>query len=69
MAKKTHSSHISAMLRKKTATVHAGGQSKFPIPDKKHARLALQFENRAKPPLTPSQRAAVEAKAHRVLGD
>lgn len=58
--------HISAMLRKKTATVRGTG---FPMPDKKHARLALQFENRAKPPLSPAERAKVEAKAHRILGD
>lgn len=58
---------ISAKQRKKHATV-AG--DKFPIPpgDKAHARAALRLINKAKPPLTPAQKAKVKAKANRVLG-
>lgn len=58
---------LSAAERKKTATVHVGGEAKFPIPDAKHARLALAMESRAKPPLTAAQKAAVSAKAHKML--
>lgn len=65
VAAKKGGKSISAAERKKTATVKGG---KFPIPDKKHARLALAFENRAKPPLTASQKATVTAKANSMLG-
>ena len=51
---------VSAATRKRTATVTGG---KFPIPDKKHARLAVQMEGRAKPPLTPSQKRTINSKA------
>lgn len=56
---------ISPAERKKTATVKGG---KFPIPDKKHARLALAMESRAKPPLTAAQKATVTSKANAMLG-
>lgn len=57
---------ISSTSRKKYATV-AGG--KYPIPpgDKGHARAALRLINRAKPPLTRAQKAAVKARANQVL--
>lgn len=55
---------LSAATRKKSATVHTkAGAAKFPENDKKHARLAIQLEDTAKPPLTPPQRHAVEARA------
>jgi len=57
-----------AKQRKKYATVKSGGEDKFPIGDKAHARNALQRLNQAKPPLTPEQKAKVRAKAKRVLG-
>lgn len=57
-----------APQRKKYATVKSGGEAKFPIGDKAHARAALARLNQAKPPLTPAQKAKVKAKAHAVLG-
>lgn len=59
---------LNAKQRKKSATVVVNGQPKFPIPDKAHARAALARIDQAKPPLTPSQKAKVRAKADRVLG-
>jgi hypothetical protein len=59
---------LNAKQRKTSATVVVGGQPKFPIPDKAHARAALGRLNQAKPPLTSAQKATVRAKAHRVLG-
>lgn len=59
---------LNAKQRKRSATVVVNGQPKFPIPDKAHARAALARIDQAKPPLTPSQKAKVRAKAHRVLG-
>lgn len=59
---------LNAKQRKASATVVVNGQPKFPIPDKAHARAALARINQAKPPLTPSQKAKVRAKANRVLG-
>lgn len=58
---------ISKSKRKKYATV-AG--DKYPIPpgDKAHARSALRLINKAKPPLSSSQKAKVKAKANKVLG-
>lgn len=54
--------------RKKSAVVHTkGGEAKFPIPDKAHARAALARLNQAKPPLTHEQKMAVIRRAHRVL--
>lgn len=59
---------LNAKQRKASATVVVNGQSKFPIPDKAHARAALARIDQAKPPLTPAQKAKVRAKADRVLG-
>lgn len=59
---------ISQASRERTATVHVDGEAKYPIPDKGHAKAALARIDQAKPPLTPAQKAAVRAKAHRVLG-
>ncbi len=61
--------HIGASERRASATVVVGGKPKFPMPDKAHARNALARENQAKPPLTPGQKAKVESRAHRILGD
>lgn len=59
---------LNAKQRKASATVVVNGQPKFPIPDKAHAKAALARLDQAKPPLTPSQKAKVRAKANRVLG-
>lgn len=59
---------ISAESRKKNATVHVHGKAKFPISDAHSASSALKLINHAKPPLTPSQKAAVRAKAKRYVG-
>ena len=63
---------LNAQQRAKSAVVKRPGkpasEQSFPIPDKAHAKAALGRINQAKPPLTPSQKAAVRAKAHRVLG-
>jgi hypothetical protein len=63
---------LKAKARAKSAVVKQPGkpdsEQKFPIPDKAHAKAALARINQAKPPLTPSQKAAVRAKANRVLG-
>ena len=62
---------LNAKQRAKSAVVKQPGkpdsEQKFPIPDKAHAKAALARVDQAKPPLTPSQKAAVRAKAHRVL--
>lgn len=55
---------LTAAQRKRTPTV-AGG--KFPIPDKAHAKAALARINQARPPLTPSQKATVRARARAKL--
>jgi hypothetical protein len=55
---------ISQQLRKKTATF---GGDRFPIPDKAHARLALQMLPKAKN-ISSSQEAQVRARANRMLG-
>lgn len=54
---------LKAAARAKSATVKTGGKNKFPIPDKQHAVLAVGYEDRAKPPLTPAQKAAVNTRA------
>lgn len=56
-------SELNAKARKASATVQTGGKAKFPIPDKKHARLALDLLRTAKPPLSASQKAAVRKRA------
>ena len=59
---------LNSKQRKASATVVVNGQPKFPIPDKAHAKAALARIDQAKPPLTPSQKAKVRAKANKVLG-
>lgn len=63
---------ISAKLRKKTATIRQpnrkkGQKNRFPMPDKKHARLALQMLPKAKG-LSAEEKAKIRARAHRILG-
>ena len=59
---------LKAKARKRSATIVVDGQAKFPMPDKAHARNALARLNQAKPPLTPSQKAKVRARANKMLG-
>lgn len=59
---------ISQHLRKMSATVRVGGESKYPVFDEHSARSALRLIHSAKPPLTPAQEAAVRAKAAKYLG-
>ena len=54
---------ISQSLRKKTATF---GGDRFPMPDLKHARLALQDLPKAKN-ISSSEQAQVRARATRML--
>lgn len=54
---------LSALVRQKSETLPGG---RYPMPDPKHARLALQMINRGK--LSPAEKAKVRARAHRVLG-
>jgi hypothetical protein len=54
---------ISAALRDKTETLPGG---RYPMPDAKHARLALQMINRGS--LSPAEKAKVRARAQRMLG-
>ena len=64
---------ISASTRARTATfvqpnAPAGTEkNRFPMPDKKHARLALQMLPRAKY-MPPGAAAQVRARAERMLG-
>ena len=58
---------LRSRARKRSATVKVKGKAKFPIPDKKHARVALARLNQAKG-LSPSQKRKVVSKAYRVLG-
>ena len=61
---------LSAAQHKKAATIKptkAHPEGRFPIPDKTHARLALQMLPRAKG-LTSEQKAKIKAKAERMLG-
>jgi hypothetical protein len=54
---------VPGMVRRRTATVHVGGQDKYPIFDAHSARSAIKLIHNAKPPLTAEQQAAVRAKA------
>jgi hypothetical protein len=61
---------LTAVQRRASATIppakgHPSGR--FPMPDAKHARLALAFLPRAKG-LTPAQAARIRARAKRKLG-
>ena len=61
---------LNAKQRAKSAVVHRPGPPSaqaFPIPDKAHAKAALARINQAKPPLTPTQKSAVKARANAVL--
>lgn len=60
---------LTASARRKSATIapsqgHPSGR--FPMPDKAHARLALQMLNRAKG-LSPQQKAEIRQRALRML--
>jgi len=54
---------LNAKQRRASATI---GKDRYPIPDKAHAKAALARINQGG--LSPSQKAKVRAKAHRVLG-
>jgi len=55
---------VSSSERKKTETLPGG---RFPMPDKEHARLALQMLPKAKH-LSSGQKETIKARAHRMLG-
>ena len=55
---------ISNELRKKTATF---GGDRFPMPNREHARLALQMLPKAKN-ISSAEEAQVRARANRMLG-
>lgn len=55
---------ISEKLRKKTETLPGG---RFPMPDTKHARLALQDLPLAKG-LSAADKAKIETRAHNKIG-
>jgi len=70
---RTGSGPISAATRARTATFtqpgRQGGEThRFPMPDKKHARLALQMLPRAKG-MPPGAAAKVRARANAMLGN
>ena len=54
---------LNTKQRARSATIVHNGKPSFPMPDKKHARLAVQMEGQAKPPLTAGQKAKINAKA------
>ena len=63
---------MSQATRARTATFvqpdrQDGEKERFPMPDVKHARLALQMLPRAKN-MPPGMAARVAARAHRILG-
>ena len=63
---------ISTKTRKRTATVvqkkrKKGQKYRFPMPDKKHARLALQMLPKAKG-LSSADKAKIRRRAKRMLG-
>jgi len=69
---RTGSGPVSAAVRARTATFvqpgRTGGEThRFPMPDKKHARLALQMLPRAKN-MPPGAAAKVRARANAMLG-
>lgn len=63
---------LTAAKRKKLpkSTFGLPGARKFPMPDKKHARLAKSGDSRALHVgnITASQKAKIDAKANRILG-
>lgn len=60
-------SDYSQKQRDKYATIHSGGEAKFPMGDKVHAREALARMNQAKPALTHEQKMKIIRKAHAML--
>ena len=61
---------LRAVQRRASATIPPSKgypSGRFPMPDKKHARLALQFLPRAKN-LRPGEAAQIRARANRKLG-
>lgn len=72
MAKRSSPKGLSQSVRKRSATVvqknrKSGQKYRFPMPDKKHARLALQMLPKAKG-LSSEQKAKIRARARRILG-
>lgn len=73
--KRRPSGGLTASERKRSATITVhkpgkrGGAAKerFPMPDKEHARNALARLNQAKN-LTPTEKAAIQRRANRMLG-
>lgn len=61
---------VSKKTRKKTATLKGKGKPEFPMPDKLHARLALQFVGRsqAKGNITAEDAAKIKKRANGMLG-
>ena len=55
---------LNAKQRRDSETFSGG---RFPMPDKNHAQNALARLNQAKN-MTPSMKATVRARAHRILG-
>lgn len=55
---------VSAKVRKKTETLPGG---RFPMPDKEHARKALQLLPKAKN-LSPEDKKKIKARANKILG-
>lgn len=53
---------LSEAQRKASATI---GKDRYPMPDKKHARLALAFINKGG--LSEAQKAKVRVRAHKML--
>lgn len=54
---------FSASERTKYATVHTKTGGKFPIKSEQSAKNAVKLINRAKPPLSSTQKAAVRREA------
>lgn len=72
LAKRIAGSGVSPAVRARTATFRqpnrqGGEKNRFPMPDRKHARLALQMLPRAKN-MPPGAAAKVRARAEQMLG-
>lgn len=61
---------VSKKTRQKTATIRQKGKPEFPMPDKLHARLALQFVGRSqqKGNISAEDAAKIRARANKMLG-
>ena len=74
LASKIASRSVSPAVRARTATFHQASapagteKNRFPMPDVKHARLALQMLPRAKH-MPPGAAAKVRARANAMLGN